>query len=51
MQQGFLSSEPYSIARETGKRVLGMRHFDEQLIGGIVLHRAAKNAPGSGQQG
>ena len=24
--------------REAGKRVLGMRHFDVQLIGGMVLH-------------
>ena len=27
------------MVRETGRRVLNMRHFDVQLIGGIVLHR------------
>ena len=26
------------MVREAGKRVLGMRHFDVQLIGGMVLH-------------
>ena len=28
----------FSIVREASKRVLGMRHFDVQLIGGMVLH-------------
>ena len=28
------------MVREAGKRVLGMRHFDVQLIGGMVLHNA-----------
>ncbi|HEG5194581.1 TPA: preprotein translocase subunit SecA, partial [Campylobacter jejuni] len=27
-----------AIVRETGKRTLNMRHFDVQLIGGMVLH-------------
>ncbi|MGB4592751.1 MAG: preprotein translocase subunit SecA [Coriobacteriia bacterium] len=31
--------EAFAVAREAGKRALGMRHFDVQLIGGIVLHR------------
>ena len=31
--------EAFAVAREGGRRVLGMRHFDVQLIGGIVLHR------------
>ena len=31
--------EAFAVVRETGKRVLGMRHFDVQLIGGIVLHQ------------
>ncbi len=31
--------EAFAVVRETGKRVLNMRHFDVQLIGGIVLHR------------
>ena len=30
--------EAFSIVREASKRVLGMRHFDVQLIGGMVLH-------------
>ena len=30
--------EAFAIVREAGKRVLGMRHFDVQLIGGMVLH-------------
>ena len=28
----------FAIVREASKRVLGMRHFDVQLIGGMVLH-------------
>src|SRR5208282_3864162 len=31
--------EAFAVVRETGRRVLSMRHFDVQLIGGIVLHR------------
>jgi preprotein translocase subunit SecA len=31
--------EAFAVVRETGRRVLNMRHFDVQLIGGIVLHR------------
>ena len=30
--------EAFAVVRETGKRVLEMRHFDVQLIGGMVLH-------------
>jgi preprotein translocase subunit SecA len=30
--------EAFAVVRETSKRTLGMRHFDVQLIGGIVLH-------------
>ncbi|NOY65984.1 MAG: preprotein translocase subunit SecA, partial [Gammaproteobacteria bacterium] len=33
-----LMPEAFAVCREAGKRVLNMRHFDEQLIGGIVLH-------------
>ena len=29
----------FALVREAGRRVLGMRHFDEQLIGGYVLHQ------------
>jgi len=34
-----LLPEAFAVVREASKRVLGMRHFDVQLIGGIVLHR------------
>ena len=30
--------EAFAVCREAGKRTLGMRHFDVQLIGGMVLH-------------
>ena len=33
-----LLPEAFAAVREAGKRVLGMRHFDVQLIGGMVLH-------------
>ncbi|PWK47926.1 preprotein translocase subunit SecA [Pleionea mediterranea] len=31
-------NEAFAVAREASKRVMGMRHFDVQLIGGMVLH-------------
>jgi preprotein translocase subunit SecA len=31
--------EAFAVCREAGRKVLGMRHFDVQLMGGIVLHR------------
>ena len=31
--------EAFAVVREASRRVLGMRHFDVQLLGGIVLHR------------
>ena len=33
-----LLPEAFAVVREGGKRALGMRHFDVQLIGGMVLH-------------
>ena len=30
--------EAFAVVREAGKRAVGMRHFDVQLLGGIVLH-------------
>jgi preprotein translocase subunit SecA len=36
-----LLPETFAIVRETGKREMGMRHFDVQLIGGMVLHSGA----------
>src|SRR2546428_10465299 len=32
-------SEAFALCREAGRRTLGMRHFDVQLIGGMVLHQ------------
>ena len=34
-----LMSEAFSVVREASKRTLGMRHFDVQMLGGIVLHQ------------
>ncbi len=34
-----LLTEAFAVVREAGRRVLSMRHFDVQLIGGLVLHR------------
>ena len=33
-----LLPETFALVREAGKRAMGMRHFDVQLIGGMVLH-------------
>src|SRR4028118_345691 len=34
-----LLPEAFAVVRESGRRVLGMRHFDVQLMGGVVLHK------------
>ena len=46
-----LLPEAFAVVRETSKRVLGMRHFDVQLIGGIILHqgRIAEMKTGEGK--
>ncbi len=36
-----LQVEAFAVVREAGRRVLNMRHFDVQLIGGAVLHTGA----------
>ena len=43
--------EAFAVVRETSRRVLGMRHFDVQLIGGICLHegRIAEMRTGEGK--
>ena len=43
--------EAFAVVRETGKRVLKMRHFDVQILGGIVLHqgRIAEMSTGEGK--
>ena len=33
--------EAFAVCREAGRRVLGMRHYDVQLMGGMVLHRGS----------
>ena len=33
-----LLPESFALVREAGRRTMGMRHFDVQLIGGMVLH-------------
>jgi preprotein translocase subunit SecA len=35
-----LLPEAYAVVREASKRVMKMRHFDVQLLGGIALHKA-----------
>ena len=43
--------EAFAVVREASKRVLGMRHFPVQLLGGIVLHqgRIAEMKTGEGK--
>lgn len=36
-----LLPEAFAVVREAGIRVLGMRHYDVQILGGIVLHRGS----------
>ncbi len=46
-----LLPEAFAVCREASKRVLGMRHFDVQVIGGMVLHdgRIAEMKTGEGK--
>src|SRR5918992_320113 len=46
-----LLAEAFAVVREAGRRVLNMRHFDVQLIGGMVLHsgRIAEVKTGEGK--
>ena len=46
-----LLPESFAVVREAAKRVLGMRHFDVQLVGGVVLHegRIAEMKTGEGK--
>ncbi len=41
--------EAFAVVREAGKRVLGMRHFDVQLIGAMVLHSGKIAEMGTGE--
>jgi preprotein translocase subunit SecA len=55
LQQGAtlddLLPEAFAVVREAGKRVMGMRHFDVQMIGGMTLHegRIAEMRTGEGK--
>ena len=44
-------AEAFAVVREASTRILGMRHFDVQLMGGIVLHegRIAEMKTGEGK--
>src|SRR6184192_100583 len=46
-----LLPEAFAVAREAARRTVGMRHFDVQLIGGVVLHegKIAEMATGEGK--
>ena len=46
-----LLPEAFALVREAARRVLGLRHFDVQLIGGCILHRGniAEMATGEGK--
>ncbi|WP_158802714.1 MULTISPECIES: preprotein translocase subunit SecA [unclassified Acidisoma] len=46
-----LMPEAFAVVREASKRVLGLRHFDVQLVGGVVLHsgRIAEMKTGEGK--
>ena len=46
-----LLTEAFAVVREAGKRTLGMRHFDVQMIGGMTLHegRIAEMRTGEGK--
>ncbi|MEO7854523.1 MAG: preprotein translocase subunit SecA [Rubrivivax sp.] len=44
-----LLPEAFAVVREAGKRVLKMRHFDVQLIGGIALHEGKIAEMGTGE--
>ncbi|HQV71931.1 MAG TPA: preprotein translocase subunit SecA, partial [Dokdonella sp.] len=46
-----LLPEAFAVVREAARRVIGLRHYDEQLIGGMVLHmgRIAEMRTGEGK--
>lgn len=41
--------DAFAVIREASRRVLGMRQFDVQLIGGIILHRGNIAEMGTGE--
>ena len=48
---GEILPEAFAVVRETSRRVLGMRHYDIQMVGGMVLHEGsiAEMATGEGK--
>lgn len=44
-----LLPEAFAVVREAGRRTLGMRHFDVQLLGGMVLHQGRISEMGTGE--
>src|SRR4029079_408943 len=46
-----LLPEAFAVVREASRRVLGQRHFDVQMVGGMTLHRGeiAEMRPGEGK--
>ncbi|KAI8472415.1 MAG: SecA DEAD-like domain-containing protein [Monoraphidium minutum] len=44
-----LLADAFAAAREASRRVLGMRHFDSQLVGGMVLHEGQVAEMGTGE--
>src|SRR5262245_18172133 len=47
----YILPEAFAVVREASKRTLGMRHFDVQILGGLVLHegRIAEMKTGEGK--
>ena len=41
--------EAFAVVRETAKRVLGMRHYDVQVLGGVVLHKGMISEMATGE--
>src|SRR3546814_8913930 len=46
-----IRADAFAVTREAGKRVMGMRHFDVQLVGGAILHegKVAEMRTGEGK--
>src|SRR5438094_8940802 len=44
-----LLEEAFAVCREAARRTLGMRHFDVQLIGGMILHRGTITEMATGE--
>ena len=47
--QESILAESFAVVREASKRVLGLRHYDVQLIGGMVLNEGSISEMGTGE--